>query len=106
MNRGVSLLSDAVTGPIGALVPLVLGRGLVMATMKTVEVWVKVDEDGDYDVGCDSSGAAERFTENVGDDAEKGTRLVKLMITLPLPVPFVATVDVPDTEGEPVVSVG
>jgi hypothetical protein len=73
---------------------------------KQIEVWVKVDQDGDYEVGTGSEDAAARFTENIGDDLERGTRMVKLAITVPLPSPIEITAEVPDAEGEPTVSVG
>lgn len=72
----------------------------------TVEVWVKVDQDGDYEVGTTSEETATRFTEIVGDDTERGVRMVKLMVTIPLPECIEVAVDVPDTEGVPTVSVG
>lgn len=77
-----------------------------MATMKTLEVWVLVDQDGDYEVGTVGSDAATRYDESVGADGERGMRMVKLLVTLRIPEVIEVAVNVPDTEGVPTVSVG
>lgn len=63
-----------------------------------VEVWVKLNEAGDYDCGCDPAQAGERFEDSVGMDPESGYRLVKLVVVVPLPEPIVLTGEVTETE--------
>jgi hypothetical protein len=73
-------------------------------TMAEVEVWVIVDADGDYRVGIDADGAAEAYDGDIGHDATRPTRLVKVVLTVPLPVVPVLTGVVP-TDGEAVLQV-
>ena len=55
-------------------------------TYKTVEVWVVIDSDGDYDVGPDRESADERYTETIADFGHAaGIRRVKVTVTVPLP---------------------
>lgn len=55
-------------------------------TYKVIEVWVAVDADGDYECGADQAAAAERYRDCVCDpDGERGMRLVKLSVKVPLP---------------------
>jgi hypothetical protein len=63
-----------------------------MATT-TIEVWVMVDQYGDYDVGTSEGLAREAYDGNIGGDAAR--RLVKLLLTVPLPEPLVVTGTVP-----------
>lgn len=55
-----------------------------MAKTTTVEVWVAVDEDGRWDAGADRETAVERLDEV--SEGGRGRRLVKLALTIPLPV--------------------
>jgi hypothetical protein len=64
-----------------------------MATTTQVEVWVMVDQDGDYDVGTSEELARENYDGNIGGDAAR--RLVKLLLTVPLPEPLVVTGVIP-----------
>lgn len=59
-----------------------------------VEVWVKVDANGDYEVGTNEDEAKERFDENIGSDLLH--RFVKVKVRLPVPKPVEVTVKVPD----------
>lgn len=64
---------------------------------ETVEVYVMVDSEGDYGAGVDPEGAAQCYADNVGDVAEKdGFRMVKILLTVPLPVEVVLTGTVPE----------
>lgn len=63
-----------------------------------IEVWVKVGENGDYDCGCDATQAGERFEESVGTDNETGYRMVRLLVTVPLPEVIELTGAVTETE--------
>lgn len=58
-------------------------------TYKTVEVWVLIDEDGDYEVGASAEEAATRYADTVAQpDGERGMRRVKLAVRVPLPTPI------------------
>jgi len=55
-------------------------------TYKTIEVWVLVDENGEYECGADTETAAERYRDNVGEpDGTVTYRAVKLTVKVPLP---------------------
>jgi hypothetical protein len=71
-----------------------------MATT-TIEVWVMVDSAGDYAVGKDTEGAKEQYGNDIQapEDAE-GFRLVKLLLTVPLPEVVEASGTMPDEGGE------
>ncbi|MFO0823028.1 MAG: hypothetical protein U0792_07895 [Gemmataceae bacterium] len=58
------------------------------AELCEVEVWVVVDEDGDYAVGKDSEAASEAFEADIGSSAERGLRRVKVTVKVPLPKPL------------------
>jgi hypothetical protein len=68
------------------------------AKFKTLEVWVAVDADGDYECGVDEDAATERFDENVGGTG--GRRLVKLTVKVPLPTVIELTGEV-EADPEP-----
>lgn len=71
-----------------------------MATeMLEVEVWVKVNESGEYDVGHDEDTACERFLENEFHEGES-VRLVKLLVKVPKPRPLTVKVELPDDQTE------
>ncbi len=62
-----------------------------MKTMQ-VEVWVAVNDSEEYGVGIDSDEALE--------DLGGAVRLVKVVMTIPVPAPVVVTVDVgPEPAG-------
>lgn len=50
------------------------------------EVWLCVDQAGDYAVGVDAESARSAYAENIGalEDTE-GHRMVKVIVTVPLP---------------------
>ena len=66
----------------------------------TVELFVKVNESGEYDCGSTAEEAGERFEENIGTDNETGYRLVKLTVKVPLPKPLELTGEVTVDESE------
>lgn len=72
--------------------------------MKTIEVWVCVDEDGDYTVGEDQSVALDRYTENINGDG--GRRFIKLSLTVAPPARIQLSGTVPDTDGNVTLTVG
>lgn len=53
----------------------------------TVEVRVRVNDAGDYEVGTTLADSGERFEEHIGSDAETGYRVVKVSVKVPLPKP-------------------
>lgn len=51
-----------------------------------IEVWVIVNESGEYDVGTDCDNAAERYAENIGGETGAvGIRQVRVTLKVPLP---------------------
>ncbi len=71
-------------------------------TMCEIEVWVVIDEDGDYAVGKDRESAAESFESDIGFNNENGTRRVKLTVSVPLPeaIELTGTVATVEEPGE------
>jgi hypothetical protein len=54
--------------------------------MPTVEIWIAMSEDGDYEVATDEDTAIERLIDGSGDDlAGTVCRVVKLNVTMSLP---------------------
>ncbi len=70
------------------------------AQMIEIEVWVKVNENGEYEVGTSGDEAKDRFEENIGDDGTQGMRFVKLTVKVPLPVTIEISGEV-ETAEEP-----
>lgn len=71
--------------------------------MVAVEVWVMVDQDGDYVVAKDREALAEKYEEEfTGLNSEVTTRFVKLTVNVPKPRPveLVATVAEEPAAGE------
>lgn len=68
--------------------------------MQNVEVWLIMDENGDYAAGEDRDTTVERFEENVGSAA--GARIVKLNVTMAPPKETEVDVKVPDEAGDTV----
>lgn len=67
--------------------------------MAEIEVWIAMNEAGDYEIGCDEDGAIERWDEKCGGIAR---RLVQLRVTMSAPdVPSVDLI-VPDDAGQTV----
>lgn len=60
-------------------------------TRKTLEVWVAVDADGGYGTGTDQDAACTDYDEAQGRDSVTGFRLIKVLVTVPLPEPMTAT---------------
>lgn len=69
----------------------------------TVEVWVLVDENGQYVASDDHDTLHERYDEIIGDDRDvTALRRVKVTLTIPLP----AVLEVSGTVDEPEPAVG
>jgi hypothetical protein len=61
-----------------------------MPKTTTIEVWVVIDEDGDYAAGTTDEDAATKYRDEIGepDLGTKGMRRVKVTLTIPLPEPI------------------
>lgn len=67
--------------------------------MNEFDVWMCVDSAGDYAVGTDECSAREAYEKSIQPLADcDGFRLVKLSVTMPLPVPIEIAVDVPEVD--------
>ena len=63
-------------------------------TKKTIEIFIAINEDGDYETGIDDSDAHDRLEENWGGAS---VRIVKLKVTMSPPQVIEGpTVTVPD----------
>lgn len=60
------------------------------------EVWVKVSEDGQWDVGPDAETCASNYRSSVDEDGTLACRMVKLTVRVPVPKPIEATVTCPE----------
>ncbi len=71
-----------------------------MATaMKAVEVWVLIDDDGNYVASDDADLLNERYEETVQEvNVAAGTRRVKITLKVPLPTQIEVTGEVAVTE--------
>jgi len=67
--------------------------------MVDVELWVVVDEAGNYSVGNDAEAAAEKYSDDIGDGDGTAKRLVKVILKLPTPKPITLTGKVPAEAG-------
>jgi hypothetical protein len=70
---------------------------------KELEVWVAVDAEGSYESGTNEEEAGERYRDNV-DNALLGFRLIKVLVSVPLPGPMTARA-VLEEDAPPVASV-
>lgn len=71
-----------------------------MTEFNTVDVFVVIDSNGDYAVGGNDDAALENFDNEVGGDRPR--RIVKLNVTMRLPVVTEVSVTVPDEAGQQV----
>lgn len=67
--------------------------------MLEVEVWVKVDEDGNACASTDKDDCAQLFTDNIGDGTQC-TRMVRVVLHIPAPKPIEIDCTVPDMANE------
>jgi hypothetical protein len=66
---------------------------------KTLEVWVAVDAEGQYEAGTTDDDACDRFDGyDGGRGGVTGYRLIKVLVTVPLPGPLTATAALRDDE--------
>jgi len=62
-----------------------------------IEVWIAMNEAGDYEVGCDEHSAIDRLE---GDGGGVSRRLVQLRVTMSAPAVMSADVTVPEEAGQ------
>jgi len=67
--------------------------------MAEIEVWIAMNEAGDYEVGCDEDSAIERWDETCPGIAR---RVVQLRVTMSAPDVPPIDVNVPDDAGQTV----
>ena len=67
--------------------------------MTSIEVWIAMNEAGDYEVAKDEDDVVDLWNENVGGLSR---RLVKLRVTMSAPVVTEADVNVPEEAGQAV----
>lgn len=70
------------------------------------QIWVTVDEIGDYVASHNQGALNELWESDIGDvDCGKARRLVQITVQIPLPRPAVATVVVPDLPNDAIATV-
>lgn len=67
--------------------------------MLEIEVWAKVDAEGNYAVGEDQGSCGERWAESYTDDGTP-TRMVRVVLHIPAPKPVEIKCTVPDMVNE------
>lgn len=67
-----------------------------------LEIWVVVDENGDYAAGTNREEAEASFDNDIGCDQSTASRRIKLTVKVPLPKPIEITgeVNVNEEPGE------
>lgn len=60
---------------------------------KDVEVWLIVDEDGDYIVDTSAEGVAQSYAMTYGSNCLTGTNRVKVTVRVPVPAVLQLTAD-------------
>ncbi len=66
--------------------------------MVDVEFWIIVTENGDYQIGLDADDLKTRYEESIDADGDRtvATRLVKVKLSVPTPVPVELSATVAD----------
>lgn len=65
--------------------------------MKEIEVFILIDEDGDFVAHADESALGQMYREEVGGDPALARRIIKLKLNVPLPKMIeVPTINVPE----------
>jgi hypothetical protein len=68
--------------------------------MKEFDVYLMIDENGDYVVCADESDLAEKYDDEIGGGADLARRIVKVMLTIPVPKTLVLTATLPDVPND------
>jgi hypothetical protein len=67
----------------------------------TVEVWLMIDDCGDYCIAKDADGLGEAYENDVQDlESAGGLRRVKVTVTIPLPKPLEVEATAPADDGQ------
>lgn len=66
-----------------------------------IEVWVVIDEDGDYAAGTGREDAETAFEDSIGFSNEKATRRVRVTVKVPLPKPLEVVGTVVEDDEQP-----
>jgi hypothetical protein len=69
-----------------------------MTDLKTAELWIAMDSDGDYETGCDEETAITNYNDNIGGCLP--LRVVKINVAMRPPKVTEASVTVPDEAGQ------
>ena len=73
-----------------------------MSELRTIELWVAINEDGDCEADTDEAVANERLAENCGG---YNIRHIKLTLKVPIIKPTEAVIEVPAESGTATVTV-
>ena len=68
--------------------------------MCQVEVWVVVDENGDYSAGASEEQASENYESEIGGGDTYSKRRIKIKLSVPKPRPLELSATVPDESHE------
>lgn len=91
----------AIVQPGGLFLPGFLTLEEALMKTGTIELWVCVDENGDYAVGKDRDQSQENYAGEIGDDSA-GRRYITVLLTVPLPNPIevAGTVEISETPAQ------
>ena len=74
--------------------------------MSEIEIFVIIDENGDYSISRESSELQEQYTNDHGGDiGEIAVRLIAVKIKVPTPKPITVSATLPEEANEAIVSV-
>jgi hypothetical protein len=74
-----------------------------MQEFLNVEVWVKVDADGDYSIGADQDACTDAYADDYGGDGP--TRIVCVLLRVPTPRVLEVRAELPGERTDATVSV-
>ena len=67
--------------------------------MHTIEIWVVVDQGGDYACANDADDVTERYRDTIDGDLA-GSRLVKVTLQVEVPEPLTVSATIPARDGK------
>jgi hypothetical protein len=70
-----------------------------------IEIFVMIDQDGDYVIAKDADDLGSRYEEEIHSSPPNATRVFALKLTVPMPKATVVTATLPDTDGPVTVTV-
>ena len=74
-------------------------------TTREIEIFVFIDQDGDFVVDTDPDNIGSRYVDEISDAVPNATRTFHLKLTLPLPKATVVSATIPDTDAQITVTV-